>query len=239
MPKRALIIQGGTMRGAYFVGVLKVFERELGKEYFDTIFSTSVGIFEQVPFVTNQMEELEEVWVEYSSGRKLINFLNPLRKKPILDLDYLINILKTRLNIRAMENSKANLYTFITDWETKEPILMDLKQNNIFDLMRAACALPLLYPKKVFIGGRRYVDGRMTPVRKFRNILQEELKAYDEVIGVISNKYFNQIYGLREILEPSRMPLLNSLDTNKERIKKTIKQGEIDAENFLEKRAII
>src|SRR3989338_236990 len=127
MKKRALILKGGTMRGAFVVGALKTVHRLLGVDYFDAIFATSVGVFEQAFFAANQPDIMENTWREYVHGKQLINFTNPFRGKPILDLDYLVDLFqsdKSRLNINAMRNSRPQLFTFVTDYEKKEPTLM-------------------------------------------------------------------------------------------------------------------
>ena len=233
--KRALLLCGGTMRGAFFVGVMKSIYRLLGVDYFNTIFSTSVGVFEQSFFASKQSDVMENTWREYVHGRQLINYSNPVRGKPILDLDYLVGLFQTNkslLNVTELKRSSVNLFTFLTDYDTKMPVMMNLKNGNIFDLMRATCALPILYPKKIIIDGKRYVDGSLANVTDLGDILNSNLCEYDEVVTVIGYRQDNRLEGFN-ILKPSRMPLLCSLDTNRDRIIQTIRQGEIDAVNFI------
>ena len=44
MAKRALILKGGTMQGAFIVGAMKTVDRMLGMDYFDAIFATFLFI---------------------------------------------------------------------------------------------------------------------------------------------------------------------------------------------------
>jgi predicted patatin/cPLA2 family phospholipase len=236
MSKWALILQGGTMRGAFLVGAMKTIYRLLGINYFDAIFATSVGVFEQAFFATNQINIMENTWREYVHGNQLINFINPLSGKPILNLDYLINLFKSEksmLDIDVLNESHLKLITFITDHETREPVAMDLKENP-FEIMRATCALPIFYPPKVIINNRRYVDCWLAPKQKFQKVLLENIKEYDNILVVtVYNKQDDFLDNIGKVIRPHKVSLWGVLDTNRKRIIETIAQGEKDAEQFL------
>ena len=234
--KRALVLQGGTMRGAYLVGAMKKIYELLGLNYFDTILATSVGVFEQAFFAADQPDIMENTWLKYVHGRQLINIFNPLKGKAILDLDYLVDLFqsdKSLLNLQALKNSKPNLLTFIADYKTREPKIVNLKEAPVFDLMRATCALPIIYPRKVLIDGKRYVDCWMAPKDKLRAVLHENLKDYNEVLAITAYKKPDLLADIQNVIKPTRSFLWGAFDTSQSRIIKTIKQGEIDTEKFI------
>ncbi|MCE9548891.1 patatin-like phospholipase family protein [Candidatus Nomurabacteria bacterium] len=236
MPKRALILKGGTMRGAFTVGALKTVHRLLGVNHFDAIFATSVGVFEQAFFASEQIFFMENTWREYVHGNKLIKLTNFFKRKPILDLDYLVELFqseKSMLDIQKMKNARPQLLTFVTDYETREPTLMDLKNGPVFDIMRATSAIPMIYPKKVVLNGRRYVDSWMADESKFHKFIKETLKDYDEVLAISTYEEDKGLSEVKHIIKPSVMPLWGVLDTNQYRLIKTIEQGEKDAEKFI------
>src|SRR3989344_1338405 len=120
------------MRGAFLVGALKKIYERLGNEHFDVIIASSVGVFEQAFFAAGQIDIMENTWREYVSGQQLINFLNPFRGRPILDLDYLIDLFQSKrsmLDLDAFGNSKAKLLTAVTDYKTREPRFLYLKED--------------------------------------------------------------------------------------------------------------
>ena len=224
------------MRGAFFVGALKTIHKMLGPDYFDIIFSTSVGAFEQALYASGQIYFMENTWREYVHGNQLIKLLNPLKGKPILDLDYLVNLFqseKSLLDIERMRCSHPDLFAFTTDYKTREPKIMNLKEGPIFDIMRATCAIPIVYSTKVVINNKRYVDSWLTTHKKFQEILNNSLREYTEVLAITVHKNDKRLKGIKNIIKPSKMPLWWLLDTNKRRIIKTIKQGEIDTEKFI------
>ena len=225
------------MRGAFLVGVMKSIYHSLGTGYFDSIFSYSVGIFEQVFFAADQPKTMEKTWREYVHGNQLINFSNPFRGKPILDLDYLVDIFQSEKSFLRTENilaSKANLFVFLTDYVSRQPKVLDIKEYNVFDVMKAACALPIIYPKPVLLNGRRYVDGWLSPIKPFRELFKGVTKDFDEILAVISYPKHARVDGLARVISPSKMPLLGMMDTNQERIIATIKQGEIDGQRYIQ-----
>ena len=235
MSKRALVLQGGTMRGAFLVGALKTIHRLLGVNYFDAIFATSVGVFEQAFFASNQIYIMENTWSKYVHGNQLINFLNPLKRKPVLDLDYLVDLFqsdKSMLDIKAMRESHPNLYVFVADYKTKNLSVLDLKKNDIFQAMKATCALPFLYPKKVILNDKRCGDCWMAPKQKLQELLQSNLTDYDQILAITTNKD-SWLKGISHIIRPTKNILRYPFDTDRYRIIQTIKQGETDTEKFI------
>lgn len=148
--KKALVLQGGTIKGAFLVGALLTFYEKLGKDYFDLIIATSVGVFEQAFFASGQIRTMENTWREYVSGIQLINPLNPFRGRAILDLDYLVEIFqndKSILDVEAMKGSHPQLLTFVTDCKTREPKLLDLKKD-VFNINESNLCLALSLPQR-------------------------------------------------------------------------------------------
>ncbi len=237
-PRRALILQGGVIRGAFSVGVVKRFYKLLTSGYFEAIFSTSVGIFEQVFAAALQPDIMEAVWRDHVCDRKLINLGNLLRSKPILDLDYLIDLFRSQdflLNLDNIKKSPLNLFSLVSEYRTRRPELMDLKREDVFEVMKATCALPFVYPREINIRGNRYVDGGLANPFMAKIVFGDIIGEFDEVIAVLNSDVEDPLVQGAKILKPNRMPLFCSFDTNRQRIIETIKQGEIDAHDFIKR----
>lgn len=159
--KRALLVEGGGLRGAYAVGVLRALFEQGGSEQFDAIIAQSSGVFAATFFAAGQVEEMENTWRDLVHGRQLIDYRRLLRGEPILGLDYLIRLFKTtvRLDLDRVMKSHPSLWYVLTDYQTGSPVYLDAKCPEIFDLMRASAALPFVYPLPVIVGGRPYYDG--------------------------------------------------------------------------------
>jgi len=142
--RRALVIGPGGLRGAYDAGVMSVLCRELGPDYFDEIWASSVGVFASAFFLTNQLDIIEEVWRNRVDGTKLVNFFNPLRGRDVLDTEYLIDIFsngETAFDHEAYGRSKTKLHYVLTEAISGGLSYVVPSKENIFFYMLAATAV--------------------------------------------------------------------------------------------------
>lgn len=157
----ALVIQGGGLRGAYPVGVLRVLHDHFGRNPFDAVISVSSSVFAASFFLADQVKEMESTWRDMVHGNRLINYSRVFRGKSILGLDYLISLFRgpVRLNIERVLQARAELHYVVTNYATGHPEYRDAKCASMFDLMRASSALPHLYRIPVRVNGHPYYDG--------------------------------------------------------------------------------
>jgi predicted patatin/cPLA2 family phospholipase len=158
----ALVIEGGGLRGAFAVGVLRILLRDVGADYFNTILAASSGVFAGTYFAASQGEEMENTWRDRVWGNLLVNHWNwfsPAR--PVLRLDYLIDLFKgpVRLDVDAVMRARPHIEYVLTDYLNGKAAYFDAKRMDIFDLMRASAALPRVYPVPVVIDGHPFYDG--------------------------------------------------------------------------------
>jgi predicted patatin/cPLA2 family phospholipase len=174
--KTALVIEGGGLRGAFAVGVLRILLKEFGAEYFNTILAVSSGVFAGTYFAANQGDEMEDTWRDRVSGNLLVNHRNWFSaKSPVLRLDYLVDLFKgpVRLDVDAVLRARPSLEYVLTDYLNGKPAYFDAKRRDIFDLMRASAALPRVYPIPVLVDGHPFYDGGQSdPIPVARAISQ-------------------------------------------------------------------
>lgn len=157
--KRALVNGIGALRGGYNAGVLTVLYKYLGPEYFNAIYASSVGVFASAFYLSRQIRIIENVWRNLVDGKKLVNIINPLKHKEIMDLRYLEYIFQneqSKLNLERLFNNPCKLIFVLTEYCSGKTIYCQPDRNNIFRLMSAACSLPLLN-SPIIIGGIKYI----------------------------------------------------------------------------------
>lgn len=159
--KTALVVEGGGLRGAFPVGVLQVLLARFGADAFDGIFAVSSGVFASTFFLAGQGAEMEGIWRDRVCGHQLVDHRNWLTRNPVLRLDDLIELFKgpARLDLERVMGSRSHLEYVLSDHDTGNPVYVDAKRPDIFDLMRASSALPHIYPLPVRIAGRNFYDG--------------------------------------------------------------------------------
>ena len=86
--KTALIVEGGAMRGAWAAGVL-AYLQERGRRQYDFVYAASSGACSAVYFVADMWEPGLAIWRELAC--KVVRKSNFLRRKPIIDLAYLVD----------------------------------------------------------------------------------------------------------------------------------------------------
>ncbi len=183
MSKKALVVGTGGLRGAYSAGAVATLCRELGPDYFDAVYASSVGVFASTFFISNQPDTIENTWRNLVHGRKLVNLLNALRGKPVLDLDYLVKIFQSDeslLNLDDVFRNPTRLVYAVTDYGSGKAVYKCPTRDNIWNLMKASCALPFFHGP-VIVDGLTYIDGGLTdplPIDKAR------ADGYDNIIAV-------------------------------------------------------
>ncbi len=187
--KKALVLGVGGLRGAYDAGVVATLCRELGSNYFDSIYATSVGVCNGSFYVSGQPDTIERSWREFMSGNQLVNYLNPLKGRNILDSEYLIDIMKTKksfLNLEAIHESQTKIIFTIFNLATSKCEYVSPKSDELLECMRAAIAMPYVHRPVVF-NGSTYIDAGLVDPLPVKRAIDD---GYDEIIAVY-NKSVN------------------------------------------------
>lgn len=186
MKKRALVIGMGGLRGAYDAGVAAELCRNLGPDYFDTIYACSAGVYVAAYFVAGQPDYVEHVWRNNLDGNKLVNFFNPISGRDILDLEYLTYLMHSHemlLETKKLPFGSGRLIYILTNRKTGQSVYIEPTKEQIFALMNASSALPFLHPP-ITIDGVAYIDGSLSDPLPFAKALAD---GHDEVV-VVYNK---------------------------------------------------
>ena len=120
-----------------------------------------------------------------------------------MDIDYMVDeVFKKQdpLDARAIRNSKTEYSIAITDAQTGESkYISNRDECDIFETIRASCAIPVIYNKQVNIGGRKYIDGAIgaqfyTNIHKARSLGAEKIIAIDNADSNRSTSWDLELY---------------------------------------------
>ena len=182
----ALVLSSGGLAGVISAGFVATICRELGMEHFSTVYCYSVGVYAGTFGVANQPGVIEKVWRNKVNGEKLVNLYKmfTLGGRKILNLSYLKKLFsegKFKLDVAKALSSKTKLKYVLIENNTGETKFISPKKENIFDLMNAACAVPVAYgPYKV--GGKAYLD--VTFVSGIHEGLDKIVKKHKKIVFV-------------------------------------------------------
>lgn len=184
---KGLIVGGGGLRGAYSGGVIQRF-MEVGpsSNYFDKFYACSVGVYPLVLMLSGQTEINEAMWRHHVGGLgKLINPFNIFRRRPFLDLPYLLNVFRDfGFNADAVATIGERLTVVVTDIATSKPgYLFPSSGEEVFQLMAATSAVPRAHPP-INISGAWKTDGGLSDPIPIKRALED---GCSEVVVVLNN----------------------------------------------------
>ena len=192
MDKIGIALSGGGARGAAHIGVLQALN---DNDIFPNRISGSsagsiIGALYCSGYSPKEILKLshEKAFLKIFK----IGFLN----KGLTELTYLRDFLKSHISTDKFEDLKLPLHVCVSNINSGK--FEVISQGDLFEVLAASCALPLLF-KSVKINGYTYVDGGL-----LNNLPVEPLlKLCEKVIGisVCPHETRNDIIGIRNIAE--------------------------------------
>jgi predicted patatin/cPLA2 family phospholipase len=168
-----LVVQGGGSRGVYSVAVLRELQDDGLAHAFDHVFGASTGALNASCLLAEQTAEAVESYLCDVATRRFVNWL---RWRKIVDVDFLVDDIMTRrrgLRVDRILHSPSTLHVVLTDADTRRAHVVTNKDAGVdwVEVLRATMALPFLYDCPVALNGGHYMDGCMVePVPLLRAI---------------------------------------------------------------------
>lgn len=168
--KKALIIEGGGMRGIFIQGVLQSFN-DMNYFPWKLIVGTSAGALTAVPYASGQLYISRDMMFSKLLDSDFINLKNILRpSKHILNLDWMIEETlggEYPLDLKKLAKSCPVIITAtdIRKYEVPRCVCFDSRRDDMRYVLKATAALPFLYRGFVEYRGYSLLDGGiMNPV---------------------------------------------------------------------------
>lgn len=175
--KFCIVAQGGGILTAYHAGVISTLKELNAVDKIDHIIASSGAATIYSYLVSKQEHFIEPIWECLMSSGKFINPLKHPLGKNILNIDFLIDTIKTKysLNIKKLKNSPTKLEIGLTNVINGKPVFLSNKSSvDFFELIRATCAVPYFYGKSVCINGNHYYDGTIGSVCGIEQVTGEK-----------------------------------------------------------------
>jgi len=156
--KVAIITGGGGMKCAYAAGALVALAKKLGVREPDIFISASGSVEAMFYYLAGQYNHIEKIWLRYLPSPEVVRIF-----PPALRIDYLIDTVMCQelpLNERAFARTKTRWFVPVTDFDTGHT---EYVSNNtwfdLYEVVRAAKAIPLLYSGGIRTDSRPSSDG--------------------------------------------------------------------------------
>ncbi len=161
------------MRGAWAAGVLGYLQ-ECGRQQYDLVYAASSGACSAAYFVAGMCGPALTIWREFSCN--VVRKTNFLRRKPIIDLAYLVDhVMRTRipLSFEVLRNMSTRFFIVLTDCQTGEPVYFHACDERVFEALRATSSMPLATRGFDYVDGKPYADGGVADPIPVRRAIQD------------------------------------------------------------------
>ena len=158
--KKALVVEGGAMRGIFAAGVLDAFIDHLYRP-FDFCIGVSIGSTNLAGWLANQRARSYKVITDYSSRPEFMSFSRFLTGGHWFDLDWLweITIREYRFDLDTFTSQPVPLYVAVTRVATGEALYIPGNADNLAQLLKASCSIPIIYRDFPQLDGEPMADG--------------------------------------------------------------------------------
>ncbi|EOX4941628.1 patatin family protein [Vibrio alginolyticus] len=157
---RALIVEGGAMRGVFSCGILDHF---LASEYspFDSFWGVSAGASNLAAYLAKMPGRNLKIYLDYSLRKEFISPSQLLRGGDMMNLDWMWNVTLEELGIdkSALKADSRPFFLGVTRQDNGQAEYHLPDVDDLAETMKASSALPVLYRNGVSLNGIQYVDG--------------------------------------------------------------------------------
>ncbi|WP_299015372.1 patatin family protein [uncultured Photobacterium sp.] len=172
--KIALVVQGGGQRGIFTAGVFDAF-LEAGFDPFELYVGTSAGALNLSSFISRQHQFGYNFIVNYTTDNEFFNLYKYLSKQKPMNLDWALESVAPGGSLQ-LDFATARLVlrhrtalACATRKDTLQDIYLPMYQSDWQDVLRASCAIPVIYNHPVNLRDLEWVDGGVSaavPVRE-------------------------------------------------------------------------
>lgn len=166
----SLILEGGTLRPIFSAGVMDaLLDNNITFPY---CIGVSAGITNGVSYISKQKGRNLEVVTKYRNDNRYLSYRNFLRCKSIFGLDFVFDEIPNNLIPFDMDTYRkypGKVLVGVTNAHTGKTEYLNGKYlDNKATMLRATCAIPLLFPV-IKINEKEYYDGGLCdpiPIKK-------------------------------------------------------------------------
>lgn len=190
------------MKGAFSGGVLACMCQLFPKENYDLVLGVSAGSCASAYYVVDESgqeaQKILDIWKHELNGNKFISFMNPFPKlKSIMDQSYLFDELfqkKYPLPIeRLNQMNSPKFYVVVSDIQRLVPQYIEATRDNIFNLLKAATALPIATKGKRWVEDKLFGDGGALDPIPVQAVIEAGYKNITLVLNQPRNKFSDPI----------------------------------------------
>ncbi|MEF2968418.1 patatin family protein [Paenibacillus sp. M1] len=166
----SIVLEGGTLRPIFSSGVMDALLDE--DVMFPYCIGVSAGISNGISYISRQKRRNLEIMEKYRLDPRYIGYRNFLKHRSLFGLDFVFGEIPAKLipfDTATYRQHSGRVLVGVTNARTGLPEYMDgMQADEHWTMLRATCAIPLVFPA-IEIDGEKYYDGGLAdpiPIRK-------------------------------------------------------------------------
>lgn len=163
MSNITIVAQGGGMVTAYHAGVVRAIGERFGFSKIKRVIASSGAAAIYAYLVSGQTHLIEPIWYYLLESGCFVDPWHHMTGRGVIDIDFLVdNAIRVRypLDLDSFRKSPIAFDVGVTETETgRSAFFPKNTQLDLYELLRASCAIPYFYGKHVELAGRQYCDG--------------------------------------------------------------------------------
>lgn len=227
--KLGIVFEGGASRTIFSCGVMDVLLEE--NIIADMVIGTSAGIAFGVSYASLQKERNLHLAAEYMGDKRYMgirHLFNP-KNRSFYNMQFVyddVPNIHLPFDWEAFKNFKGDVIGVCTNVETgKAEYLPVLRTDRTFPVLRASCALPIIFPF-INIDGTDYLDGGIADSIPYKYAFDQ---GCDKVIVVLTRergyvKHTGKSVKLAEKLYKKYPKLVRAMDERAENYNKQVEE---------------
>ena len=180
----ALVLEGGTFRPIFSCGVMDaLLDNEI---YFPYVIGVSAGITDGVSYVSKQKKRNLDVLLKFRHDKRYVGIRNYFTDKSFFGLKFAYETVPTEIfpfDWNTYLENPTEVKVGVTNADTGKPEYLDgKKMDKKCNMLKATCAMPVIFPA-IEVDGEKYYDGGVCdpiPVKK------AEADGHDKMLIVLT-----------------------------------------------------
>lgn len=170
---KALVLEGGSLRGVYTAGVLDVLMENTIE--FDAVYAVSAGALAAISYLSHQPGRTARISFEYVNDPRYMSEKNLVETGDYFGFDFLMGEISDELiplDFDALNRNPTRFFAVVAELETGKAAFLEKKGEEILEAAVASSSLPLIaLPKE--IDGVKYMDGGIVCPIPFKKALED------------------------------------------------------------------
>ena len=165
-----IILEGGTFRPIFSAGVMDALLDE--DIMFPYMIGVSAGICDGFSYISKQKERNLKILMNHRNDKRYLGAGNLLKDKSLFGLDFVYDTIPNKLypfDWKTFYEYEGRIRVGVTNaWTGKVEYKDGMKLDKKCMMLRATCAIPLVFPA-IYVDGKPYYDGGLAdpiPIRK-------------------------------------------------------------------------